>query len=311
MALRSWSGPAVARELIALEIGAEVPEDALRGGRGDPAGSERCVESLKDGRRLGTFPPFVTTLNSSLSLHGRPRRRRCRRHVLPAARTGRGAPPTPDRRRTAHAVGGPQRGTEFGAGGGGALAGEVPAGKVLLGFELELSALALAPGRAPSARIAQPSGGVGLGGMLGIRVRPFGAKAVGGLFVDAHGGVIYNGNVARPRVRRAGRLRLARRRERPAGTWAPSSASARSPRPRERSSPKVRRRSSSSSASTARSARPTRGGLVPPSDARPCARKTPAQTRPGHRLPASAIAINATRSSTRKTLARTCPRPPH
>jgi OmpA-OmpF porin, OOP family len=96
----------------------------------------------------------------------------------------------------AHAVGDPQQ-SEFGAGGGGTLAGEIPTGKVL-GVELEVSALALTAGSAPGARVASPDIGFGLGGMLGLRVRPFGASAPAGLFADAHGGVVYTGDVARP-----------------------------------------------------------------------------------------------------------------
>jgi len=96
----------------------------------------------------------------------------------------------------AHAVSDPQR-SEFGAGGGATLAGEIPTGKVL-GVEIELSALGLAAGRAPGARLATPDIGFGAGGMLGLRVRPFGAKAAAGLSADAHGGVVYTGEVARP-----------------------------------------------------------------------------------------------------------------
>ena len=96
----------------------------------------------------------------------------------------------------AHAVGGPQQ-SEFGAGGGGAVAGEVPIRKVL-GVELELSALTLAAGNAASPKAASPAIGVGLGGMVGVRVRPFGATTVAGLYVDGHAGVTYTGNVARP-----------------------------------------------------------------------------------------------------------------
>ncbi len=96
----------------------------------------------------------------------------------------------------AHAVDGAQQ-TEFGSGGGGAVAGELRVAKKL-GLELELSGLGLAAGRAANPLVEAKSTGLGLGAMVGVRVHPFASDGVGGLFADVHGGVAYTGNVVRP-----------------------------------------------------------------------------------------------------------------
>jgi OOP family OmpA-OmpF porin len=96
----------------------------------------------------------------------------------------------------AHAIGAPQS-SEFGFGGGGALAGELAIGR-LLGIQLELSALGLAQGSPPPvAHVAAPSAAAEFGGMLGLRFRPMGATRVAGLWIDANGGAAYTGDVVR------------------------------------------------------------------------------------------------------------------
>jgi OOP family OmpA-OmpF porin len=96
-----------------------------------------------------------------------------------------------------HAVGDPQ-GSEYGFGAGGALAGELPIGKVL-GLQIEGSALGLTQGSAPSdPKLASHGAGSAFGAMAGLRVRPLGAKRVAGLWLDVNGGGVFTGSVARP-----------------------------------------------------------------------------------------------------------------
>lgn len=97
----------------------------------------------------------------------------------------------------AHAVGTPQ-GREFGAGGGGSAALELPvAGAV--GVQAHLGGLALAKGAEPSDTQVAPTGtGTAVFGALGVRLRAFGARRVAGPWIDANGGVAQTGNLVRP-----------------------------------------------------------------------------------------------------------------
>jgi OOP family OmpA-OmpF porin len=96
-----------------------------------------------------------------------------------------------------HAVGDPQQ-SEYGFGGGGAVAGELAIGKVI-GLQAELSALALSQGSPPSdPRFAQQGTGTAFAAMLGPRLRPFGASQVAGLWLDVNGGITATGSLARP-----------------------------------------------------------------------------------------------------------------
>ncbi len=96
-----------------------------------------------------------------------------------------------------HAVVDPQQ-SEYGFGGGGAFAAELPILPVL-GAQAEVSALGLSQGSPPSdPRIASHGAGDALGGMVGARLRPLGASHVAGLWVDGNGGVVFTGNATRP-----------------------------------------------------------------------------------------------------------------
>jgi OOP family OmpA-OmpF porin len=94
-----------------------------------------------------------------------------------------------------HAVGSPQQ-SEFGFGAGGAAAAELTFARIF-GVQLEASGFGLANGTPPSAGIAS-SGGYDFGVMAGVRVHPFGARTVAGLWIDANGGVAITGPSARP-----------------------------------------------------------------------------------------------------------------
>jgi outer membrane protein OmpA-like peptidoglycan-associated protein len=96
----------------------------------------------------------------------------------------------------AHALGDPQQ-SEFGFGAQGALALELPIAKPI-GIQAEVLATVLTAGSAPAdPTIAPKSTGVGLGAMLGVRIRPF-VHHPGGLWLDVNGGVAATGDVARP-----------------------------------------------------------------------------------------------------------------
>ncbi len=95
-----------------------------------------------------------------------------------------------------HAVGNPQQ-TEFGFGVGGAAAAELTLARIV-GLQVEASGLALSNGTPPKASIAAPSGGYDFGAMAGIRLHPFGARTIAGLWIDGNGGVAVTGGSALP-----------------------------------------------------------------------------------------------------------------
>lgn len=96
----------------------------------------------------------------------------------------------------AHAVGGTQ-GREFGAGGGGAATVELAVGNVV-GVQASGGAIVLAPGKAPvDPSIAKQTTGTAFVGTAGVRLRPFGASSVGGLWLDANGGLAQTGSESR------------------------------------------------------------------------------------------------------------------
>jgi OmpA-OmpF porin, OOP family len=94
-----------------------------------------------------------------------------------------------------HAVANPQQ-SEFGFGLGGAAAAELTFARIV-GIQLEASGFGLASGTAPAPGVAV-SGGFDFGAMGGIRVHPFGARTVAGLWLDGNGGVAITGGSARP-----------------------------------------------------------------------------------------------------------------
>jgi OOP family OmpA-OmpF porin len=97
----------------------------------------------------------------------------------------------------AHAVGDPQS-HEFGFGPVGHLALELPVGKVF-GVQVEAGALWLAHTNPPiDQRIADHGDGSAFTGMVGFRLRPFGASVqVAGLWVDVNGGYVHTGGANR------------------------------------------------------------------------------------------------------------------
>ncbi len=96
----------------------------------------------------------------------------------------------------AHAVGDPQQ-QQFGFGGGGGLALELPLARVL-GVQIEGGGLALAAGDAPSDRsLASKGTGTLLYAMGGVRLRPWGALHVAGLWLDANTGLAQTGSRSR------------------------------------------------------------------------------------------------------------------
>lgn len=99
----------------------------------------------------------------------------------------------------AHALGTPQ-GREFGTGGGGTAALELPLGAAL-GAQASVGAVVLSKGESPADPGIQPtSTGVAGLGTLGLRYRPWGARAAAGPWIDANAGVAGTGAVARPIV---------------------------------------------------------------------------------------------------------------
>ncbi len=99
----------------------------------------------------------------------------------------------------AHALGTPQ-GREFGTGGGGTAAVELPLGAAL-GAQASVGALVLSKGESPADPGVQPTGtGIAGFGTLGLRYRAWGARAPAGPWIDANGGVAGTGTVARPVV---------------------------------------------------------------------------------------------------------------
>jgi outer membrane protein OmpA-like peptidoglycan-associated protein len=92
-------------------------------------------------------------------------------------------------------VGAPQD-TNFGFGAAGALAIEIPLASPV-GVQAELSTVVLAPGSNDDPSLAPKSTGVGLGAMLGLRLRPL-SKKPGGLWIDVNGGLAPTGNAVRP-----------------------------------------------------------------------------------------------------------------
>ncbi len=95
----------------------------------------------------------------------------------------------------AHAVGAPQQ-TQFGFGGAGAVSVEIPVAGPF-GVQAEVSTIVLSAGSNDDPSLVAKGTGIGIGAMLGVRVRPFSAKP-GGLWLDANGGLAPTGNVARP-----------------------------------------------------------------------------------------------------------------
>jgi outer membrane protein OmpA-like peptidoglycan-associated protein len=96
----------------------------------------------------------------------------------------------------AHALG-PQ-GREFGAGGGGSAALELPLGGAL-GVQASAGGLALGSGERPADPGLAPSAtGSAFTGTLGLRLRFFGAERVAGPWIDANGGVAQTGDLTRP-----------------------------------------------------------------------------------------------------------------
>jgi OOP family OmpA-OmpF porin len=98
----------------------------------------------------------------------------------------------------AHAEGGPQA-TEFGFGGGGIAAIELPRFARIVGIQAEASGFALASsGQAVNSTVAPQSTGIDFGAMAGVRVHPFGRRHVAGLWLDGNGGMALTGSVVRP-----------------------------------------------------------------------------------------------------------------
>jgi outer membrane protein OmpA-like peptidoglycan-associated protein len=97
-----------------------------------------------------------------------------------------------------HAVGEPQQ-SQYGFGVGGIAAGELTLAKIV-GLQLELSGFGLASGNQPAAStgIAPHGAGLDIGAMAGVRLHPFGAHRVAGLWLDGNGGVAFTGAVVRP-----------------------------------------------------------------------------------------------------------------
>jgi outer membrane protein OmpA-like peptidoglycan-associated protein len=97
-----------------------------------------------------------------------------------------------------HAVGDPQQ-SQYSFGVGGAVAGERTFAKII-GLQIELSGLALASGDQPtdSSHIAHHGAGLDIGAMAGIRLHPFAARRVAGLWLDGNGGVAFTGTLVRP-----------------------------------------------------------------------------------------------------------------
>lgn len=95
----------------------------------------------------------------------------------------------------AHAVGKPQS-DQFGLGGAGVLAVELPVTRAL-GVQAELSSFALEEGDAPVAGIRPKSTGFTFGGMVGARLRPFTSRP-GGLWIDANVGGLSAGSSVVP-----------------------------------------------------------------------------------------------------------------
>ena len=92
----------------------------------------------------------------------------------------------------AHAVGGTQE-HEFGSGGGGAATVELAVGNVA-GIQASNGAVVLATGGSPKdPTVAKQSTGAAFTGTVGVRFRPFGRLAVGGLWIDANGGFAQTG----------------------------------------------------------------------------------------------------------------------
>jgi outer membrane protein OmpA-like peptidoglycan-associated protein len=95
-----------------------------------------------------------------------------------------------------HAVGNPQA-HEFGFGGSGSFAVEYPIGKVI-GLQVELGTFILSKANPPEdPTIADHGAGTSVEGLLGLRLRPFGAKKVAGLWLDANGGFDRTGSLNR------------------------------------------------------------------------------------------------------------------
>jgi OOP family OmpA-OmpF porin len=96
-----------------------------------------------------------------------------------------------------HAIGDPQE-REFGWGGQAAVAYELRFGKVF-GAEATVDAYDLSQGSPPTdPSLAQHGQGFGVDGLLGLRVRPFGGFARGGLWLEAAGGAGLAGSSLRP-----------------------------------------------------------------------------------------------------------------
>lgn len=97
----------------------------------------------------------------------------------------------------AHALGDPQQ-REYGFGAIASGAAELTFARVL-GLQVELSAVGLADGSAPSnPALASHGAGFGFDAMAGLRLHPLGRRAAAGLWLDGNGGVAITGGAARP-----------------------------------------------------------------------------------------------------------------
>lgn len=99
----------------------------------------------------------------------------------------------------AHAVGPPQE-REFGAGGGGSAALELPVTGAL-GVQASAGGVVLAKGDPPSdPGLAPTSTGSAFLGTVGVRLRLFGSSRVAGPWIDVNGGLAQTGSLSRPTV---------------------------------------------------------------------------------------------------------------
>ena len=97
----------------------------------------------------------------------------------------------------AHALVQPQQ-SEYGFGGSGTVAPELVVSKAV-GFQIEIGAMGLGAGSAPSdPRYASHGSGSAFGGMAGIRLRPLAADGPAGLWLDGNGGLVETGSETRP-----------------------------------------------------------------------------------------------------------------
>ena len=96
-----------------------------------------------------------------------------------------------------HAVGEPQQ-SEFGFGGQVAVAYELRFARIV-GAQIAVDAYDLSQGSPPAnPAFAQHGQGFGVDGLLGVRLRPFGARVPAGLWLEASGGAGVAGSLARP-----------------------------------------------------------------------------------------------------------------